>query len=428
MDCDYRKLMDKLLAGNLDDAKLIELKEHAQGCKDCSDKLMQIEVVDKIIENDLLNVPYVSNKDSIMFKITTSEFKLRTLSILYRSRKYICAAAAILAIIVSIHFIKPFIYTKNTVAQNNKATPSTIDNSTSSNAITENNNNTSAPVDVRKLQFILPSDWSAKVSQFNDNTVNFYENDVYRGTLIVGHNYAYKGAWITQDIYPNGETLWTEDISIPLGKGKMTACKITSPAAEPVQTVEFEIGATIPISDDQQYEILIKTKDADDSSKKLFMSILNNIKYCNNAANNTDKNASAPTDVHKLKFTLPSNWDAKINPYDGVGFYENNIDNGGGLVINYYAYRSDEQLIGNITPNHSELLWSEIISTPLGNGKMAAFKITPGVADHVSSIKYEVSAIIPISDIQAYEIWIYTKDASDSSKKLFMDILNNIKY
>lgn len=425
MDCDYQKFMDKLLAGNLDDGKLTELKKHALGCKDCSDKLMQIEVTDKIIKNDLLNVPYASNKDSIISKITISEFKLHTLSILYRSRKYICVAAAILIIIVSIHFIKPFIYTKNTVAQNNKATPSKIDINTSSNTVIDNNQNTTLSIDTRKLQFILPSNWSTEV--YSSDSAIFHENDTEVGSLVI-NTYPYKNnEELIHNVEPNhSELLWTENISVPLGNGKMAAFKITSPAAAPIETVEFEINAIIPITADKAYEIGIKTKDASSSSKKLFMSILNNIKSCNHIVDNKQK-ASASVDVQKLKFSLPSDWSTVINSHYSISFKGNGLSNAGGLIVNSYPYRG-EQLIQNIAPNLSYNLWTENISVPLGTGKMAAFKIVSPISASAQTEEFEIGAIIPISNDQAYEIWIKTKDTSDSSKKLFMDILNNIKY
>lgn len=284
MNCDYQKLMDKFLDGNLNDDKLKELKEHSLECKSCSDKLMQIELADKIIKNDLLNVPYISSKNSIMEKINKNEFKLRTLSVLYKFRKDICAAAAILVIVASIQFIKPYVNFNNNSPKNNSVTSANTKEATSSNDVTDNSSinsqNTVLSVDVRKLQFTLPANWSVKINSYD--VAIFYQNGIKEvGSLLIYNDYPYKDDnELIHNITPNhSETLWSEDISVPLGKGKMAAFKITSPAAAPVQTVEFEIGAIIPISNDQAYETLIRTKDASDSNKKLFMGILNNIKY-----------------------------------------------------------------------------------------------------------------------------------------------------
>lgn len=303
MSCDYQKFIDKLLDGNLNDDKLTQLKEHALECKECNDKLMQIELTDKIIKNDLLNVPYVSNKDVIMQKIGINESKMRILSALYKSRKYICTAAAILVIVVSVQLIKPYINFRSSTAQNtnpasvdiNKKIP---DNTSDNNAADNNNQNNSSSVGTCTLKFNLPSDWRAEVNQYvSDYTVTFYEKGVENGALLV--NKINNEVPLIDNITPNhSELLWSEDISVPLGKGKIAAFKITSPAAAAVQTEEFEISAIIPISDQQAYEIWINPKDAGSGSKKSFMDIINNISQNEESDNNQDiyiKNISLKT-------------------------------------------------------------------------------------------------------------------------------------
>ena len=297
MSCDYQKFIDKLLDGNLNDDKLTQLKEHALECKECSDKLAKIELTDKIIESHLLNVPYVSNKDNIMQKIGTNESRIRILSVLYKSRKVICAAAAIIVIVASIQLIKPFIKFRSPAAHNNAAaTANTNKDKPNDNIIDDNIQKYYSTVDVFKLKFTLPSNWSAKA--YCDNTVSFYENGVENGGLVI--NKIDNEQSLIDNITPNhSELLWSEDINVPLGKGKMAAFKITPGVADPTQIITFEIDAIIPISDQQAYEMQINTKDAGAGNKKIFMDIINNISHNEESDNNQDiyiKNISLKTD------------------------------------------------------------------------------------------------------------------------------------
>lgn len=280
MGCDYQKFIDKLLDGNLNDDKLTQLKEHALQCKECSDKLIQIELTDKIVKNNLLNVPYVSNKDIIMQKIGMNESKMHILSVLYKSRKIILATAAIIVIAVSIQLIKPFINFRSPSTHNNTAATVNTDKHKTNNNVADNNNQKKySAIDISKLKFNLPSNWS--IQNITNDSADFYENGVENGgSIIIYDNYYYKGEELIQNITPNhSELLWTENISVPLGNGKIAAFKITSPQAAPIQTEQFKISAIIPISDQQAYEIWLYTKDASTINKKLFMNIINNIKY-----------------------------------------------------------------------------------------------------------------------------------------------------
>lgn len=346
MSCDYQKFIDKLLDGNLNDDKLMQLKEHALECKECNDKLMQIEFTDKIIKNDLLNVPYASNKDTIMQKVGINESKMRILSALFKSRKYICTAAAILVIAVSVQLIKPYINFRSSTAQKNNPASVNIGKKVPDNNAADNNTqNNSSSVGTCTLKFNLPSDWRAEVSQYvSDYTVTFYQNGVENGHLMIYSNYPYKGEELIRNITPNhSELLWSEDINVPLGNGKIAAFKITSPAAAAVQTEEFEISAIIPISDQQAYEMVINTKDAGAGSKKVFMDIINNISQNEESDNNQDiyiKNISLKTNDTDLS-TIAS----QIMEKYFAQFKENTTEKD--LMISDYKISKIDQIKGD---------------------------------------------------------------------------------
>lgn len=277
MSCEYKKYIDSLLDGKLNEKKLKELEEHAKGCKECADKLQEIRMADETIKNELNKYPFVSSKDKIMKSIENKKSS-PVLPLLYRSRKYICGIAAVIILVFSIQFIKPYFNNMKSTAENNNTKPVNT-NKLPSNVNTDNQAKNPETIDVHNLKFTLPANWSVEINQYN--AAVFYENGVKNdGALVINKNYYYKGEELIHNITPNhSELLWNEDINVPLGSGKMAAFKITSPAAAPIQTEEFEIAAIIPISDQQAYEIWIKTKDASNASKNLFMSILNGISY-----------------------------------------------------------------------------------------------------------------------------------------------------
>lgn len=273
MSCDYKKYINLLLDGKISNTDLEELECHAKTCKECTEKLKMIKLTDDFIKKEFDRVPFTSKKSQTIENIKSKKNN-KLLPILYKSRKFICGAAAIFILILAIHLLVPYVNSNRSIAQSTNHPVETIATPTKTN--TNANTSNTQPIDINKLNIKMPANWSYKIN--NRTSILFYNNGVENGGLSI--NNINKDVPLIQNITPNhSDTLWTEEINVPLGKGQMAAFKITSPQAEPVQTVEYEINAIIPISEDQAYEIGFTAKDASDESKTLFMDMLNNIKY-----------------------------------------------------------------------------------------------------------------------------------------------------
>lgn len=420
MVCKYEKFIDKLLIGKLSEDNLIQLKEHAIDCEDCSNKLKQIEVTDVIIKNELSNFPYTSNKNEIMDAINHRKFNIHIQSLLYKSRKYVYGIAAILAIVVSIHIVKPFINVVKTNIEKNNVKPASSDidtpknitnNNTNSNTSNNTTNNTTSTIDVHNLRFTLPENWSTKINEYN--VVIFYENNKQKGGLDIAT--ISSSMTLIQNMAPNNSQIISqEDIDTQLGKGKFAIFEISSSAASTTQYKTYEMDAMIPIHDDQSYRISFSsTKKFSNEDKNVFINLLKQIRYTSN-------------DIHNLKFILPSNWSSKINEYNAVTFYENGKEKGGLLIA---RINENGTLVQNMSPNHSEVISQEDINTQLGKGKLAIFEISSPAAAATPYTTYEMDAMIPINDDQAYSSsFSSTKKFSNEDKDVFINILKQMHY
>lgn len=414
MSCEYKKYIDSLLAGKLNDTKLKELEEHAKECKECSDKLHEIRKTDEIIKNELNKYPFVSNKNKIMNSIENKKCS-RILPILYKSRKYLCGIAAVIILVFSIQLVKPYFNKVLYTAKNNKAKPA---NNTPS--IKQDQN--TVIIGGHKLKINMPANWTFKMDEHND--ISFYEDGINCKAVlsILDIN---KECSLMENITPtHSDTLLEEEINVPLGKGKLAAFGVKSVAHPP--KVVYEFAVIIPFSKDQAYEIHIITKDASNASKNLVMSILNGISYDNvNEHNNTNETQNSLEQLLSLLNIVPTK-NYKIDKSQKT--YYKITDGNGNNIGEIYAdtYKEDFDLLAE-KPNHSSVTKDEYIDIPLGKCRLITLDADNGTAASGIIGTHDVYyAEVSIKEKAIYILTFTQNDRKPETKNQFIEMLKNL--
>lgn len=115
MERKYSKYIDDYMKGELKDEHRVKLLEHAEVCSDCSKKIKIIDSIDKTIFELLEDLPYKSRKNEII-TAAESDNKMPVKKIIYNYQVYFCAAALILALLVSIKAYKFIINYRETTS------------------------------------------------------------------------------------------------------------------------------------------------------------------------------------------------------------------------------------------------------------------------------------------------------------------------
>jgi hypothetical protein len=122
MTCQYSKYIDNLLSGELDENKIIELRNHSNWCDECANRLKTIGQIDNLMKDVLIDYSFISNKKEILEKIKMEKKKKSYFIKLYYYRKPIYIASSIIFFVFSINYIKPIlnnlIYIKQSVSNN----------------------------------------------------------------------------------------------------------------------------------------------------------------------------------------------------------------------------------------------------------------------------------------------------------------------
>ena len=117
MACKYGKRIDDFLNGKLDEKHEKELREHGKECNECGYRLRAIDDIDKLIAKSLSQYPYRSSKDKIMARVENKKVNLAIASKLYSFSRYAYAAAIVMALVISVYFLKPWMYEFNAKKQ-----------------------------------------------------------------------------------------------------------------------------------------------------------------------------------------------------------------------------------------------------------------------------------------------------------------------
>lgn len=126
MICKYEKYIDILLDGKLSDTKTEELMMHSKYCDQCSSRLQEINDMDNLIKLELNNYEVTSSKNEIMERVKKSKNKVNVISGLYNIRKYACALAGIIILVIGIQHFKPYLYDVSHKIMKNRSTASNL--------------------------------------------------------------------------------------------------------------------------------------------------------------------------------------------------------------------------------------------------------------------------------------------------------------
>ncbi|OPY57659.1 MAG: hypothetical protein A4E55_01505 [Pelotomaculum sp. PtaU1.Bin035] len=129
-----------------------------------------------------------------------------------------------------------------------------------------------------------------------------------------------------------------------------------------------------------------------------------------------------PPDMKSLKFSLPLNWQARIDAADIIFIDEKGVEAGGVFLVGYYR----DHYMGASLPNHSLPLGIEDMETPLGKGKLAILERDHPAASGLGDTWIELYCIIPIENKNlAYSYWMKERGSVEQTKGLLQQIVAN---
>lgn len=109
MYCEYEKVIDKLVEGNLSEVEERKLIEHAKVCSNCHQKLDLLKLKDTIVESHLDNFSFNSNKVHIIENIKRNKNKVSLKFTLHRHKSYAFVLGCLILFIISFSIVKPFL-------------------------------------------------------------------------------------------------------------------------------------------------------------------------------------------------------------------------------------------------------------------------------------------------------------------------------